>query len=498
MEERAAIRVDLPAANPTSSYWQDPPSRLATWPHNDKKGRETHRLPTEADVAIIGSGLSGASIASNLLEAGLGENLLMLEARTACSGATGRNGGHTKPHSYREFLPNMKAMGLAEATKIVRLKYRCMKAMHAFAREHGIDCDSWEGDTVDVFMDEREFEKSTEVIHRLWEILGQEDPATQYQIWHAQQVRERFKVPGACGGISYASGSMNAYKWATGVLELAVSRGLNLWTETPVLGLEKSKLDDNDKDSGQRWIVKTARGDVKAKKVVLATNGYTAHLCPELQGTIVPLRGHMTVQRPGSKMPAGTLKTTYSFIYENGYEYMIPRPLGTKHAGDICIGGGLTKASHAGLLEYGSVDDTRLDPHILSYLADSAKLYFGENNWGEEENDPEGPEGPEGSRLRQAWTGIMGYSADGYPLEGEMPPSSTSSTGNENENENENLYICASFQGSGMVMAFLCARALTMIMVLGKDDDNNLDEWFPRAYRMDGTRLGHRFKGRLV
>lgn len=85
MEERAAIPPTLPRPEPTLSYWQDPASPLATF-------RSGSDLPREVDIVIIGSGISGASIAYNLLELDSSRSILMLEARTACSGATGRNG----------------------------------------------------------------------------------------------------------------------------------------------------------------------------------------------------------------------------------------------------------------------------------------------------------------------------------------------------------------------------------------------------------------------
>ncbi len=84
MEKRAQIPVTLPVANPTVSYWQDPPSALADH-------RTTATLPATADTVIIGSGITGAAIAWHLLQ-GASTNILMLEARQACSGATGRNG----------------------------------------------------------------------------------------------------------------------------------------------------------------------------------------------------------------------------------------------------------------------------------------------------------------------------------------------------------------------------------------------------------------------
>lgn len=88
MEERARIPVSLPRPNPTTSYWQEPPDEIANL-------QSTKALPKDADYVIIGSGISGAAIAYNLLEKKPNSSVLMLEARQASSGATGRNGKPT-------------------------------------------------------------------------------------------------------------------------------------------------------------------------------------------------------------------------------------------------------------------------------------------------------------------------------------------------------------------------------------------------------------------
>jgi hypothetical protein len=85
MEERANIPVSLPRANPTISYWQDPPDAIADL-------QSTSKLPEKVDTIIIGSGISGATIAFDLLQRNDSSNVVILEARQACSGATGRNG----------------------------------------------------------------------------------------------------------------------------------------------------------------------------------------------------------------------------------------------------------------------------------------------------------------------------------------------------------------------------------------------------------------------
>lgn len=85
MEERAKIPPGLPRKNPTVSYWQDPPDGIADL-------RTTEILPTSADYVVVGSGISGAFIALNILKAKPEAQVVLLEARSACSGATGRNG----------------------------------------------------------------------------------------------------------------------------------------------------------------------------------------------------------------------------------------------------------------------------------------------------------------------------------------------------------------------------------------------------------------------
>lgn len=89
MDERARIVPSLPRENPTISYWQDPPDEIANV-------RTTEGLPKTADYVIIGSGISGASIAFNVLERKPDAKIVLLEGRGAASGATGRNGNHVQ------------------------------------------------------------------------------------------------------------------------------------------------------------------------------------------------------------------------------------------------------------------------------------------------------------------------------------------------------------------------------------------------------------------
>lgn len=350
--------------------------------------------------------------------------------------------------------------------KIARLELANIKAVHAFAKEHNIPCDSNPCTTVDIIYDEAHWKQAHDAVAEMREALGADDPASEYTFHDKEEVKNKFYCKGdeAYGAVSYFAGSLSAYKLVIGVLKLGLARGLNLQTNTPAEGLLK-------RDDG-RWEVQTPRGNIIAKRVVLATNGYTAHLWKPFQGVIVPLRGQITAHRPGSAMPAEGLPTTYSFIYDKGYEYMIPRPPGSRFAGDIIIGGGLAKAPDDGLSEYGTTDDTTVDETISAYLKETTPRYFG-TAWGEENSD---------GRIRREWTGIMGYSPDGFPLVGEVPGE-------------EGLWASSSFQGHGMVLCWMCAKA--MVEMMQGRDDAELDSWFPNAFRITEERLHKRFQGRL-
>jgi glycine/D-amino acid oxidase-like deaminating enzyme len=123
-------------------------------------------------------------------------------------------------------------------------------------------------------------------------------------------------------------------------------------------------------------------------------------------------------------------------------------------------------------MEFGTVDDSVVNEGISRYLRESTGRYFGAD-WGEDQ--------PEG-RVRSEWTGIMGFSPDGFPFVGEVPGE-------------KGLWVSCSFQGHGMVLCWMCARALVEMME--GHDGEALKEWFPDVFRISQERLAKRFQGRL-
>lgn len=81
-----AAEGPIPVPNATESFWR-------TQPHPLDNCRSTPDLPSDADIVIIGAGFAGAALAYYIFKDNpTPPSVLILEARQACSGATGRNG----------------------------------------------------------------------------------------------------------------------------------------------------------------------------------------------------------------------------------------------------------------------------------------------------------------------------------------------------------------------------------------------------------------------
>ena len=75
----------IPVSKPSGSYWQVPAS-----PIGDHGSDGTVRLPEKVDIVVLGSGMTGTAFARTIMKNHKELKVVMLEARGACSGATGR------------------------------------------------------------------------------------------------------------------------------------------------------------------------------------------------------------------------------------------------------------------------------------------------------------------------------------------------------------------------------------------------------------------------
>ncbi|KAK5997708.1 putative oxidoreductase OrdL-like protein [Cladobotryum mycophilum] len=397
--KRVSSDAGPPVSNPTSPYWmQDPPyPELLDLQHD---------VPAEADVVVIGSGITSAGATRTLCEltsdGGKGPAIVVLEARQLCSGATARNGGHIKLTAHSEYARLRRAFGASKAKKMVKMQLSNLEIMSEVGR-HIPQGEVRRVETVDFFINEEEFEDAKGDV----EVLREEIPGVGIEVWDGKGAKEKFGVNDhVVGALSYTAGALWPFRLINSVWHELVQHYPNLVisTHTPV-----EAITEGGKSSQYPYIVHTSRGAVKARHVLHATNGYTTHLIPGLRGYLVGVRGHMTAQRPGNDFPRMHGNRSWSIIYAPGFDYVTQRPDGEDGSpGDLMLGGAFFKSKDDGLDQIGTADDGRTDAESLMHLRGSMATLH-EPNWGA------------GGELKKAWSGIMGMTGDMLPFVGPLP-----------------------------------------------------------------------------
>ncbi|KAJ6442432.1 FAD dependent oxidoreductase [Purpureocillium lavendulum] len=473
---RVAADPGLPVPSPTAPYW------LADPPHPALADMQSETLPREADVVIIGSGITAAAAAKSILEVSGSSStsaappvrVVVLEARQLCSGATGRNGGHIKTAPYEEFARLRGKLGPERACDVARFQMRHLPALLEVGKDHPL-AEVREVETVDMFLRDEDFDKAKRDVDAMREWM----PEVDIRVLEGQEARSHIGVNDmVVGALSYKAGALWPFRLVTGVWNtlLASYPHLSVDTHTPVQAVSKSASDPS-----RPYEVHTARGVVTAGHVLYATNGFTPHLVPSLRGRLTGVLGHMTAQRPGSSFPRCHGNRSWSIISSPGFDYITQRPdMPTGEPGDVMAGGGLFNSREQGLDQLGVWDDSRVDAFPVMHVRGSMATVF-EPRWGS------------GSSVEKTWTGVMGFTGDMMPLVGRLPGQKPPPAKDSGE------WIAAGFNGEGMVWAWLCGTAVG-IMILGKEDEDlqpgsgrpggKLDAWFPReVVRVDAARM---------
>ncbi|KAK4505526.1 hypothetical protein PRZ48_003489 [Zasmidium cellare] len=411
--------------------------------------RSTEKLPSEADIVIIGAGYSGASIVHHLLEkskaSGMSLSIAILEAREACSGATGRNGGHLKPDPYMRAAGALQKYGKEAAEEVASFEARQVKEIKDLVEKENIDCDFVVTRASDVCL----YEDANQELKRGLDQLTKAGISTADGVFYSDsRTAEGVSgVKGAKGCFSYPAGHVWPYKLVLHLLSKAVSAGVNLQTNTPVTSVTPV--------GNGKWNVNTDRGSIKASTVIYASNAYTSSLLPEFKKAIVPVRGICSrIMTP--KVDAPFLSNSYILRIAPGeYDYLIPRT-----DGSIVVGGARRDFFDKLDQWYNVTDDSQLIAPAANYFDNYMQRHF--KGW-EDSN----------AYTDKVWTGIMGYSSDGFPHIGEVPGKS-------------GQLICAGFSGHGMPQIYLSAKAIADMVVEGKGVEQ-VD--LPRVYRTSRERL---------
>ncbi|KAL2670150.1 hypothetical protein Neosp_015031 [[Neocosmospora] mangrovei] len=436
----------IPVPNSTKPFWR---TRL----HELDSHRSTPDLPTESDIVIVGAGFAGAALAHYLYADNPSPpSVVILEAREACSGATGRNGGHLKPDVYFGLPKYIKKYGVRAAVEVANFEASQVHAVKELVEKEKIDCEFTLTRACDATLDES-LSNETEAAFK--ELLNSGVANLKDVHYTPRAQAERVSgVKGALSCFTFTAGHIWPYKMVMHLLKGVVDKGANLQTHTPVTRVSGKPLPDG------RWEVVTERGTIRAKKVLLATNAYTPRIAPEFKNHIVPVRGICSrIVVPKGKT-APFLPQTYSVRHGPAmYDYLIPR-----NDGSIIVGGGKPRFWSDRSHWYNVWDDSKLIEPAKSHFDGLMQRTF--VGW---ENS--------GAYTDKVWTGIMGYSSDFMPYVGEVP-------------NKPGQMVLAGFSGHGMPLILLSAKAIVQMIRQGKSfEETNVPSLFKATKeRLESTK----------
>ena len=238
--------------------------------------------PLDADVAIVGAGYTGLWTAWYLKQAQPSLQVVVLERDWAGFGASGRNGGWLSGllAGSREAWAQQHGRDAVVAAQ--REMFATVDEVAGWCSEQGVDCDLRKGGTLDVATSVpalRRLQRRLEY-ERSWG-FGEPD-------WCGlapEQSQERIALDGVLGALySPHCARVQPAKLVRGLAEAVERAGVPIFEGTPVSEIRPG-------------VAVTARGDVRARWVVRATEGYTSTLAGARRD-LVPLNSSMVVTEP--------------------------------------------------------------------------------------------------------------------------------------------------------------------------------------------------------
>ena len=220
----------------------------------------------EAAVVVVGAGYTGLACALTLARAG--RAVIVLEAGEIGHGASGRNGGQVIPGLKHDPDELLARLGRDRGEKLVRLVGGAADRVFALIAKHHIDCQARQCGWI-------------QLAHSAAAAKTAIARARQWKVRHAPVellAGERLApLAGtgayACGWLDRRGGALQPLSYARGLARAAMGFGARVHTGSAVTRIARDK---------EEWVAVTARGEARAREVVLATDAYSGSLWPEL------------------------------------------------------------------------------------------------------------------------------------------------------------------------------------------------------------------------
>jgi glycine/D-amino acid oxidase-like deaminating enzyme len=239
--------------------------------------------PDRVDVAIVGAGYCGLSAALELRRHGVG--VLAMDAGRIGHAASSLNGGMVAGSLKLDHADLAQAFGPERATALLEESTRCLPFLEELLAREAIDCH----------------------YRRTGRFVGAHCPSayadlgrrlettkklTGADAWLVPRLRQHEEIDTEHyhgGMVVEASGGLHPALYHRGLADATRRAGALVCEETPVEAITRR---------AGGFTLRTSRGVVEAREVVVATNGYTGVVTPWLRRRLIPLGSYIIATEP--------------------------------------------------------------------------------------------------------------------------------------------------------------------------------------------------------
>ena len=328
----------------------------------------------DCEVCIVGAGFAGLATALGLLERGV-SNIVLLEAEQIGHGASGRNGGFVFGGFSLDNAALIRQNGKAEARHLYQLTLDAVALIRQRINQYALACDLNESGVLlaNWFDDEKSLLKQREFMLREFEV--------DWAFWPREQTRAVLHTERYFGALHESNAfHFHPLKYAQGLASVLRERGVRIYQQSRVHTIDASQADKQ---------LKTGKGSVRARHIVVCCGGYIEKLYPQLARSVLPIATYVMATEPlGERLP--TAMQTAAAVYDTRFAFDYYRPLADSR---LLWGGRI------------SIQDRQAQDVADLLCQDMLKVY---------------PQ-LQGSKVEYAWSGLMSYAQHKMPQIGCLP-----------------------------------------------------------------------------
>ena len=244
----------------------------------------------KADIVIIGGGYTGLSAALHLAKTG--KDAVVLEGKDIGYGGAGRNVGLVNAGLWLKPEDVIKLVGPKYGKNLIDILGASPDLVFGLIEKYKIKCEALRNGTLHC-ADSKSGYKELVERERQWQKRGA-----------PVKLLNRDEATIATGSSSFygalldrRAGTIQPLAYAFGLAKAALKEGARLYNHSPVTGIEKTSLG---------YKVKTPKGAVDAKSVIIAVHGYADAMFKKYQKNLIPFNFFQFATPP---LPENVLKT---------------------------------------------------------------------------------------------------------------------------------------------------------------------------------------------